>query len=89
MTSFAAVCLHVRIGLVEGCVTEIRRAEKVAIYAGGAFVIAIIVWVMVAFMRAEGMLDRNLAIGAAAVWNLMRLRSRKQKPWSVSVAKAL
>jgi hypothetical protein len=61
--------------------SEMGRGEKVAIYAGGAFVIGIVAWVIVAFLRAEGMLDRNIAVGAIAVaaWNSMRLR-RKRKP---------
>ena len=36
--------------------------EKVAIYCGGAFAIAITLWVFIAFMRAEGILDLRMGL---------------------------
>ena len=59
----------------------VNRREKTAIYIGGVFVMAIIVWAMVAALRADGLLDYKLGFALVAVlaWDLMRRRMRKTR----------
>ena len=62
--------------------SEVNRREKTAIYIGGGFVMAIIVWAIVAVLRAEGLLDYKLGVAlvAVAAWDLARRRMRKTRP---------
>jgi hypothetical protein len=52
--------------------------EKTALYLGGAFMVAIMVWASIAFMRAEEMLDWRLA-GALVVVTTIELVRRRQR----------